>query len=61
MHIENALCLRRENQVSVAHIALWARLILSLLGPYEIEEERQEEIAEWLWILGYDIPATEKE
>ena len=58
MHVENALALKREGQVSTEQLSRWAKVVLGV-GAYDLEEERQEELAEWLWGLAYDIPATE--
>lgn len=59
MHVENALALKRSGKVTSEELSAWARLILALGPPYDLERERQEELAEWLWMLGNDIPATE--
>jgi len=58
MHVENALALKREGQASTEELSRWARRILGI-GSYDLEEDRQEDLAEWLWGLAYDIPATE--
>lgn len=61
MHVENALNLKRQGQVSTEDLSKWAKLILALGPPYDLEKKRQDEIAEWLWMLVHDIAATEKD
>jgi hypothetical protein len=58
MHIENALALKREGKISLANLSRWARLVIAI-SAYDFEEECEDELAEWLHTLGFDIPATE--
>lgn len=57
-HIENALERKRKGEVSSESISKWARLILAI-SKYELDMNCEDDIAEWLHLLAFDVPASE--
>jgi hypothetical protein len=58
-HINNALDKKRRGEVTEQELADWASM-LQLNEAYDWEGEDEDEIAEWLWMLADDIPASGK-
>lgn len=59
-HLNNALDKKRRGEVTQQQLADWASM-LQLNEAYDWSGEDEDEIAEWLWVLADDIPATERD
>jgi hypothetical protein len=58
-HISNALEERRRGGMNSEEVSHWASMLL-MNDVYDWEGPEEDQIAEWLWILAYDILETEK-